>query len=79
MSEALWLRKNTQVGPYTIVECIGEGGMGQVYKAYEASLNRYVAIKFISTELKHDTVIVTRLKNEGLALAKINHKPLSKN
>jgi tRNA A-37 threonylcarbamoyl transferase component Bud32 len=63
-------------GPYTIVERIGEGGMAVVYKGYQESLNRYVAIKVLRGELAHDQQFITRFRREALAAAKLNHPNL---
>lgn len=60
-------------GPYTIMDKIGEGGMALVYKGYQESLNRYVAIKVLRRELAHDEEFITRFRREALAVAKLNH------
>ena len=62
-----------QFGPYTLTEKIGEGGMAEVYKGYQRSLNRYVAIKVLRGELARDQEFVTRFQREALAVAKLNH------
>ncbi len=61
------------VGAYTIVEKIGEGGMAVVYKGYQESLNRYVAIKILREELAHDAEFINRFRREALAIANLNH------
>ena len=43
--------RGTQLGPYQIVEEVGRGGMASVYRAYQASVDRYVAIKVIDADL----------------------------
>jgi tRNA A-37 threonylcarbamoyl transferase component Bud32 len=60
-------------GPYKITERIGEGGMAVVYKGYQQSLNRYVAIKVLRTELAQDQEFVTRFRREALAVAEMSH------
>jgi serine/threonine protein kinase len=60
-------------GPYAVVERIGEGGMAVVYKGYQESLNRYVAIKVLRGELASDQQFITRFRREALAAAKLNH------
>jgi serine/threonine-protein kinase len=60
-------------GPYKITEQIGEGGMAVVYKGYQQSLNRYVAIKVLRTELAQDQEFVTRFRREALAVAELSH------
>jgi serine/threonine protein kinase len=60
-------------GSYAVVEKLGEGGMAVVYKGYQASLNRYVAIKVLRGDLAHDQEFVTRFHREALAVAKLSH------
>jgi serine/threonine protein kinase len=60
-------------GPYKITERIGEGGMAVVYKGYQQSLNRYVAIKVLRSELAQDKEFVTRFRREALAVAELSH------
>jgi serine/threonine-protein kinase len=60
-------------GPYKITEKIGEGGMAVVYKGYQKSLNRYVAIKVLRAELAQDQEFVTRFRREALAVAELSH------
>jgi serine/threonine-protein kinase len=60
-------------GPYQITEKIGEGGMAVVYKGYQPSLNRYVAIKVLREEMSHDEQLVTRFRREALAVAELHH------
>jgi serine/threonine-protein kinase len=60
-------------GPYTLVSKLGEGGMAVVYKGYQESLNRYVAIKVLRGELARDQEFITRFRREALAVAKLSH------
>jgi predicted Ser/Thr protein kinase len=60
-------------GPYTIVEKIGEGGMAVVYKGYQESLNRYVAVKVLRGELARDQQFIARFRREALASGRLNH------
>ncbi len=62
-----------RIGPYTIREKIGEGGMAVVYKGYQESLNRYVAIKVLRGDLARNQQFVTRFRREALAVAKLSH------
>jgi len=62
-----------QLGNYRIIEEIGRGGMAVVYKGYQASLNRYVAVKVLSGPMAHDPVFRQRFVREARAVANINH------
>ena len=61
------------IGPYKITERVGEGGMAVVYKGYQQSLNRYVAIKILRVELAQDEQFVARFRQEALAVAGLSH------
>ena len=63
---------NTRLGHYDIVEELGRGGMGVVYKGYESSLGRYVAIKVLSAAMAHDKVFVERFLREARSMATLN-------
>ncbi len=63
----------TIIGNYKIVEKIGEGGMGAVYKGLDLMLERTVAIKTLRSELTDDHDLVERFRREAKALAKLNH------
>jgi eukaryotic-like serine/threonine-protein kinase len=63
----------TEIGHYRIVEKIGEGGMGVVYKAIETQLDRTVAIKALSPELSGNPELVERFRSEARAQAQMNH------
>ncbi len=67
------LPKGTQLGRYTIVEPLGSGGMGQVFRAVNANLQRDAAVKVLHPELAGDTGLVTRFRREARALAALNH------
>ena len=62
-----------KIASYRIVEKLGEGGMGVVYKAVDESLDRTVAIKALSPELSRDTELVARFRTEAKAQAHLNH------
>ncbi len=58
---------------FRIVERVGEGGMGVVYRAVDERLRRNVAVKFLPADVAHDVDRLARFKNEARALAALNH------
>ena len=60
-------------GPYEITAPLGEGGMGEVYRARDTKLNRDVAIKILPELFAHDTERVARFTREAQTLASLNH------
>ncbi len=62
-----------QVGPYEIVEPLGSGGMGEVYRARDPRLNRDVAIKILPPEFVTDRNRRQRFEQEARAVAALNH------
>ena len=58
---------------FEILECLGRGGMGVVYKARQKSLNRLVAIKILAPERERDTRFAERFAREAELLAKLSH------
>jgi serine/threonine protein kinase len=62
---------NTSLGQYRIVEVIRSGGMSTIYKAYQESLDRYVAIKVLQTS--GDPQFTLRFKREARAIAQLQH------
>ena len=62
----------THLGHYEIVAELGRGGMGVVYKGYEPSLSRYVAIKELSSSLTNNSVVVERFLREARSMAMLN-------
>jgi serine/threonine-protein kinase len=61
-----------RLGHYDIVEELGRGGMGVVYKGYEPALGRYVAIKVLSSAMAHDPVFVERFLREARSMAALS-------
>ena len=61
------------IGPYQLLEKIGEGGMGTVFKAYHPSLDRYVAVKLIHPAHREDQTFVARFQREARLVAKLEH------
>ena len=62
-----------QIGKYRIVERIGRGGMGSVFKAHDPVLDRWVAIKVVSTEADSGDELRARFFHEAQACAKLSH------
>ncbi|PYN10391.1 MAG: serine/threonine protein kinase, partial [Candidatus Rokuibacteriota bacterium] len=67
------LQPGNTLGNYQIVEKIGAGGMGAVYKAYQASLGRYVAIKVLPPQTAGDPAFADRFAQEARAIGKLRH------
>ncbi|MBI4264213.1 MAG: serine/threonine protein kinase [Acidobacteria bacterium] len=63
----------TRLGPYRIVERIGVGGMGEVYRAHDERLQRDVAIKVLPAAQGDDVEARARLLREARAAAALNH------
>ena len=61
------------LGSYRVVEQIGLGGMATVYKAYQPSMDRYVALKVLSTHLTQDATFVKRFQQEAKVIARLEH------
>jgi serine/threonine protein kinase len=61
------------VGPYRIIEKLGQGGMATVYKAYHAALDRDVAIKVLHPAFKEDPQFLERFHREAKVVAKLEH------
>jgi serine/threonine protein kinase len=69
----LALTPGTRLGVYEVTAQIGEGGMGQVFKARDTKLNRDVAIKVLPDSFASDTERLARFTREAQTLASLNH------
>jgi serine/threonine-protein kinase len=63
----------TKLGKYEIVARLGAGAMGEVWKARDPVLNRFVAIKVMSASLESDPELVQRFQREAQSAARLNH------
>jgi predicted Ser/Thr protein kinase len=60
-------------GSYDIIETVGQGGMGIVYRAMDVSLDREVAVKVLKEDLRTHPQVVARFQREAEAFASLNH------
>src|SRR4249919_131908 len=67
------LAPGTTFGPYELVAALGAGGMGEVYRARDAKLNRDVAIKVLPEAFHRDPDRLARFKREAQVLASLSH------
>ena len=71
------LTPGSRVGPYEILSAIGAGGMGEVYRARDARLNRDVALKVLPDAFSLDPDRLARFKREAQVLASLNHSNIA--
>jgi len=67
------LGAGAKLGPYEVLSSLGAGGMGEVYRARDTRLERFVAIKVLPTNLSSDTNLRLRLEREAKAVSKLSH------
>src|SRR5688572_18535343 len=72
-SRSLTLTAGTRLGPYEIVDSLGTGGMGEVYKARDTRLERTVAIKVLPPHFAADQQRRARFEIEARAISRLNH------
>ena len=71
------LSAGARLGPYEIVSALGAGGMGEVYRARDAKLNRDVALKVLPELFARDPDRLARFKREAQVLASLNHPTIA--
>src|SRR5262245_2601812 len=71
------LAPGTRLGAYEVISLIGAGGMGEVYRARDARLQRDVAIKVLPEAFVHDADRLARFKREAQVLASLNHPQIA--
>jgi serine/threonine-protein kinase len=65
------------VGQYKIVDKLGEGGMGVVYRAIDTMIEREVAIKMLHPEIARQPNLLDRFRSEAVTVAKLNHSGIA--
>ena len=68
------LEKGASLGPYRIMNQIGEGGMAKVYKAFQANMERYVALKVLPANYADEAQFSRRFTQEARTIARLEHK-----
>jgi hypothetical protein len=71
------VRSGSRLGPYEIVDLLGAGGMGEVYRARDTRLDRPVALKVLSDVLSTDPSSRARFEREAKAISALNHPHIS--
>jgi eukaryotic-like serine/threonine-protein kinase len=67
------LTAGTRLGPYEVLDSVGAGGMGEVYRAHDSRLNRTVAIKVLPEAFIQDSGRLKRFEQEARSIAALNH------
>ncbi len=67
------LSPGTRLGVYDVTAQIGQGGMGEVYRAHDTKLNRDVALKVLPDAFASDPERLARFEREAKVLAQLNH------
>jgi serine/threonine-protein kinase len=67
------LKAGQNIGPYRVIEQVGQGGMASVYKAYHAAMDRYVAIKVLPFQFFQNEEFRARFRHEVKVIASLEH------
>ncbi len=68
--------EGTSFGKYRLIELLGRGGMGEVWRAYDTVTDRVVALKILAAEISHDEVFQQRFRREAHAAARLSNPHL---
>jgi serine/threonine-protein kinase len=71
--ESRRLQPGQSIGVYRVIDWLGRGGMGEVYRAHDGSLGRDVALKILPSDVAGDSGRLARLRREARLLASLNH------
>src|SRR6185369_3254667 len=71
------LESGTKLGRYQILSLLGDGGMGEVYLAHDAQLNRKIALKILPSNFTTDRDRLRRFRQEATAAASLNHPSIA--
>jgi serine/threonine protein kinase len=67
------LQKGSRLGPYEIVDRVGAGGMGEVFRARDTRLDRTVAVKILPADHAANAQVRLRFEREAKAISALNH------
>src|SRR5215470_5073228 len=67
------LSPGLRLGPYEILDALGAGGMGEVYRAKDTRLDRTVAVKILPPQVSSDPVRKQRFEREAKTISNLNH------
>ena len=73
MTQVAEKKRNVKIGTYTVTGKIGQGGIAEIYKARQESLNRDVAIKILFPKFSNDNEILRRFERESVVIARLSH------
>ena len=73
MTQAIQDKTQIRIGDYVVTGKIGAGGVAEIYRARQESLDRDVAIKVLNSRLSSDSDIVRRFERESIVIARLNH------
>ncbi|MCK4685039.1 MAG: protein kinase, partial [Pirellulales bacterium] len=66
------------LGPYRLLEFVGGGGMGAVFRALDSTLDRIVAVKVLSRHQSTDDEMLKRFRNEAQSAARLDHENIGR-